>query len=231
MCVILAIWLLSAVCVLPQVFIQRLRMFMKHNDDKTQIVKGDAARCGEYFSDHNRHDWELAYTLYLFLALFLLPLIVMCYAYGRLIHTLRHRKVIGEGARMGEAKKEQENIVKMLVSIVLCFTLCWLPYFGCQIFIVYANTSALSVDLSVAAALFQLLGYSNACFNPFIYCFLNKTFRLVVWKQCGYASRGDEVRWKVSFTSRKSVNSTKETSMHRMTSVTVSQKDSLSAHV
>ena len=140
----------------------------------------------------------------------------MSFAYGRIILKLRGRKTIGEGDASVEKRKERENrsIVKILLVIVVCFTVAWCPYFACHVYILYNDSSYDDSQLTVA--FFQLLGYSNACVNPFIYCFVNKTFRMLTLKQCSCKSGEDneQVRWKVSFTSRKTCKiSSKDTSL------------------
>lgn len=118
-----------------------------------------------------------------FFIFFLLPISVMTYAYGRMARLLWIRTNIDEAIASVQISDKRESqkksIVRMLIAIVLCFTLCWLPFFLLQVVHLH---SPLTMTLRVAHAFALLSGYANSLLNPFIYFFLNAKFNRLLKK-------------------------------------------------
>lgn len=128
----------------------------------------------EWPSDENR----LAYTTFLLLFQYCLPLIVILLCYLRIFLRLRRRKDMVERAR--EARRRTKGSLRvdiMLASIVVIFALCWLPL---NVFntVFDWNHAALSVcqhDVIFSAC--HLTAMVSTCVNPIIYGFLNSNFQ------------------------------------------------------
>ncbi|RWS27986.1 neuropeptide Y receptor-like protein 2 [Leptotrombidium deliense] len=68
-------------------------------------------------------------------------------------------------------------MVKMMITCVIAFTLCWLPFntfivVGDQYPEIYVYSSILYVWFAC-----HWLAMSHACYNPIIYCWMNSRFR------------------------------------------------------
>lgn len=183
-----AIWLVALVLMIPQLFIQRLEPLLDFNHHQEPALR-IAFVCVEYFGDYY---WEVTYTVFFYVVLYLLPVIIMFITYGMISYTLWFRQPIGESPDrprdMERRLVEKKHIVKMLFLIVVVFALSWLPFFCCHVFLLFREEQYRSLRVSVV--LLQLVGYSNSLTNPLIYCFLNETFKQNFVKViCGRNSR------------------------------------------
>ena len=171
--VIVTIWLFSTIVVSPQIVFQRLRVFLKCERDGRLRM---AFMCVEHFFDDAAI--RVTYTLLIFGLFYVLPLVIMLLAYGAIIARLRRRKPVGEAARNRKSLKknvaESKSIIRMLITVVVCFAVAWLPFFGCQIYLLFNEANS---DTLLVMAVFHLVGYSNTCVNPIIYCFMSSKFR------------------------------------------------------
>lgn len=84
--------------------------------------------------------------------------------------------------------REKWRVIRMLALIVALFAVCWCPFFIAQI---YATFLARPTPFSpIVIMCLQLLGYTNCCLNPIVYCLLNEAFkkhlRRLVRRCCGF---------------------------------------------
>ena len=172
---ILVFWIAGLLMVLPQLFIQKIHHFLVLGKDGEL---GMAAACVEYFSASH---WDVVYTLYFYLLLYLLPVAILFVTYGCIINRLWRRQPIGEtpdaARESGRRLEEKKRIVRMLALIVVLFALSWFPFFTWHVYTLFREYSAHSAAYRVTMAFFQLSGYSNCCTNPVIYCFMNDSFQ------------------------------------------------------
>uniref|UniRef100_A0A1I8HR20 G_PROTEIN_RECEP_F1_2 domain-containing protein n=1 Tax=Macrostomum lignano TaxID=282301 RepID=A0A1I8HR20_9PLAT len=101
----------------------------------------------------------VAYNYVLMTLQYLVPVIVVGIAYIIIGIRLWTQQPIGE-----QTQAQEETIVLMMITVVVIFALCWLPY---QISFFFSNNSA---------ALFIALYFLAICStwpNPFIYCKMN----------------------------------------------------------
>ncbi|XP_067899055.1 5-hydroxytryptamine receptor 4 isoform X2 [Heterodontus francisci] len=119
---------------------------------------------------------------------FYIPLILMVLAYQRIYVTARqHARQIEMLKRAGTSTdsgqqadhpgnhrmKTETKAAKTLCIIMGCFCLCWAPFFITNIVDPFINYS---VPNQLWTA-FLWLGYINSGLNPFLYAYLNKSFR------------------------------------------------------
>ncbi|CAH3148061.1 unnamed protein product, partial [Pocillopora meandrina] len=112
-----------------------------------------------------------AYTTLVFLLLYFLPLLFICGLYvriGRFLKTLPTTQSVNN--------RNQRKVIKMLVTVVLLFGLCWLPY---HIVYMYAEFSLSQLTPPfISFILFaQWLMFTNSACNPIVYAALNNNFR------------------------------------------------------
>ena len=171
---LVVIWVVSFALVSPQLFVQRLEPVIVISLDPPSLSFAD--QCVEYFPSRY---YALAYTLIFYVLLYLVPILIMAIAYGSIAHTLRIRGPIGETPDyMADTQRrllDKRRVVRMLATIVVTFVILWFPFFTSQVYLLSRSSIQ---NLRSVMAIFQLLGYTNSCTNPLIYCFLNDSFRL-----------------------------------------------------
>ena len=117
------------------------------------------------------------YLLILVLIAYVITLLIMAYAYIRILFTVRkHTDRIARYTKGGlEVMRLQRRITYTLLLVLLVFVLCWLP-FVFLIVLATQNTSvtALPYGLGVAA---YWCGFFNSSVNPIIFVIRNDRFR------------------------------------------------------
>ncbi|KAK3755830.1 hypothetical protein QZH41_003456 [Actinostola sp. cb2023] len=166
--VILLIWLCSCAISSPTLYAMRV----KEND-------------GEF---HCTEDWNPTfdniqtpkyYTLALFLIMYVVPLSLITYLYSCVIRKVWMRHVPGNVTQANQRLEDvaKRRVLKMLITVVIAFALCWLPF---HIYLMMVNFyyGITSCDISPTILfLGLLLGHSNSAINPWIYFIFNKDYR------------------------------------------------------
>ncbi|WAQ96405.1 QRFPR-like protein [Mya arenaria] len=176
---VMSLWGVAMVIMLPLIWIQRLEQRLALQPEAVPPIR-IAKLCVEYFP---KFEYDVLYTYGFFVLFFLGPLGLMTYAYGRMARILWLRKYIGEevvATQVSDKREAQKrSFVRMLLVIVLCFTLCWLPFFTVHLVLVHVP---FTYRLRVFLAFAKVFGYFNAFINPFIYFFLNRKFNRALRK-------------------------------------------------
>ncbi|KAI1894578.1 hypothetical protein AGOR_G00117220 [Albula goreensis] len=117
------------------------------------------------FSDHT-------YIITFFFTCFILPLTVIIVSYGKLMRKLR--KVSNTHGRLGNARKPDRQVTRMVVVMIVAFMVGWTPYAAFSITVTACPTIHLDPRLAAIPAFFSK---TAAVYNPVIYVFMNKQFR------------------------------------------------------
>ncbi|XP_052026141.1 G-protein coupled receptor 83-like [Apodemus sylvaticus] len=110
-----------------------------------------------------------------FVLLYILPLLVIVVTYSHLGKRLWIQNAIGDASArqlMAHYQKRKKSI-RMLILIVLVFAVCWFPL---NFYVVLISSAGVEND-SVLFYAFHWFAMSSTCYNPFIYCWLNRSFR------------------------------------------------------
>ncbi|XP_072117190.1 C-X-C chemokine receptor type 2-like [Mobula birostris] len=142
------------------------------------LYKGQARASSDKFICNEDHDgeydekWKIATKICRHVIGFLIPLCVMVFCYSVTIQRLCHTKGF-----------QKEKALKVIITVVLAFLVCWLPY-NITVFIdtlvrVKVTSTSCAGRNHINRALFvtQCLGFLHSCVNPILYAFIGVKFR------------------------------------------------------
>ncbi|XP_054158942.1 neuropeptide Y receptor type 5-like [Oppia nitens] len=167
---ILVIWLMAILFSLPMGIFNRLTEVQL--DHKLRI------RCRPHYPKLGI-DFPLFLSVEILLTQYVLPLTITCFVYVKIGQVVvRQGKLAGMSnddrkRRQIEAKRRR---IIMLALAVIVFAVCWAPI----------NLYYLFVDFKVFKHNFKIfivchwLAMSSVCYNPFIYCYYNASYRSMV---------------------------------------------------
>ncbi|XP_032384259.1 teleost multiple tissue opsin 3a isoform X2 [Etheostoma spectabile] len=115
---------------------------------------------------HLRSPTSISYVLCLFIFCLLLPLLLMVYSYGRILMAIRR---VGK-INLLAAQRREQHILAMVLSMVSCYMLCWMPY-GIMALIATFGRSGLVTPL--ASVVPSVLAKFSTVVNPVVYVFFN----------------------------------------------------------
>ncbi|BFZ17768.1 hypothetical protein BsWGS_20807 [Bradybaena similaris] len=181
---IILIWMLSIIVASPLIYYRRLNEVHWQNLVETW--------CDDDWPVDVWHDPETGlevpmtparrfYYMFVCVALFFVPCLVMSAAYLIIIITLWSAQVPGE--RISKDIKSQtkirKKVVLMLVVILAFFILCWMPLVVSIIYAEFVHNKIKELkdwytDFNYFA---RYLAHSNSAINPFIYAGFNDNFK------------------------------------------------------
>nr|DAC74065.1 TPA_exp: C-type opsin [Branchiostoma belcheri] len=120
------------------------------------------------------HSWSsTSYIVALFTTCLFAPLLVIIYSYYRLWYKVK------EGSRnlpaaMRKSSQKEQKIAMMVVVMITCFLVCWLPYGAMALVVSFGGERLISNTAAVVPA---LMAKSSTCYNPVVYFAMNSQFR------------------------------------------------------
>ena len=178
-CVVLITWAFGSIMALPFVIFAKA--------ERVELFLSSATRCRLRYPDPaDKH--EQIVTLTTVISQYVLPMTIIAIAYGRIVRKLWIRPMIGQPnpSQHVTQSKVKHKTEKMLIIIIVIFSVCWMPL----------NLYHLLTDLHPDAELFRYnstvyiichwIAMSSVCYNPFVYCWFNASFRaeLRSWFSC-----------------------------------------------
>ncbi|KAM4663439.1 G-protein coupled receptor 83-like [Discoglossus pictus] len=162
------IWVMATCFSLPHAIYQKL---FQYNYRKATI----RSLCIPDFPEPAELFWKYL-DLSTFLLLYLLPLLIITITYTRLAKKLWMRNAIGDitTEQYITHRKNKKKSIKMLVLVVVVFAVCWFPL---NCYVVLISSLGIKTKNSLYFAL-HWFAMSSTCYNPFIYCWLNESFRM-----------------------------------------------------
>ncbi|KPU72958.1 uncharacterized protein Dana_GF14951, isoform C [Drosophila ananassae] len=164
-------WLGSIVCSIPQAFLFHV--------EEHPVVKG-YFQCVTFHTLRNEFDNRL-YQIASMSAMYAFPLIVFIYCYGSIYLEIYRKSqrvlkdVIAERFRRSNddvLSRAKKRTLKMTITIVIVFIICWTPYYTIVIWYSLDKSSVSQVNSLVRKALF-IFASTNSCMNPLVYGLYN----------------------------------------------------------
>ncbi|XP_072289381.1 teleost multiple tissue opsin 3a [Eucyclogobius newberryi] len=118
---------------------------------------------------HQRSMASVSYVLCLFIFCLLLPLLLMVYSYG---HILVAIKKVGK-INVLSAQRREQHVLFMVLSMVSCFMLCWMPYGVMALIATFGHSGTVTPVATIVPAILAKL---STVVNPVIYIFFNNQF-------------------------------------------------------
>ncbi|XP_005307024.1 vertebrate ancient opsin-like [Malaclemys terrapin pileata] len=112
---------------------------------------------------------SVSYIICLFIFCLVIPVMVMIYCYGRLLYAV---KQVGK-IRKNAARKREYHVLFMVITTIICYLICWMPYGVIALLATFGSPGAVS---PVAYVIPSILAKSSTVFNPIIYILMNKQF-------------------------------------------------------
>ncbi|XP_009903103.2 pinopsin [Dryobates pubescens] len=129
--------------------------------------EGSGATCSVNW--HSNDANNISYIICLFIFCLVIPFGIIVYSYGRLLCTVRQVSSINKGM----VRSREQRILIMVVVMVICFLLCWLPYAIVALIATFGKPGFMTPAASIIPS---ILAKSSTVYNPIIYIFLNKQF-------------------------------------------------------
>ncbi|XP_060631284.2 neuropeptides B/W receptor type 1 [Anolis sagrei] len=166
----LCTWVLVTIIILP------FSIFAKIHTEEGR------SQCVFVFPSPESFWWKVS-RLYTLILGFAIPVSTICILYSTMLYKLRHMHLCSNAKALDKAKKKVTIMVLVILGVCL---FCWTPYHLSTV--VALTTDIPQTSLIVGISYFiTTLSYANSCLNPFLYAFLDDTFRKSFRKlvECG----------------------------------------------
>ncbi|KAK3513438.1 hypothetical protein QTP70_014265 [Hemibagrus guttatus] len=136
---------------------------------------------------------NISYIICLFIFCLILPFLVIVYSYGKLLHAIKQvisrnirRLLISltdkslvlkcsqvSGLKTSTSRKREHRVLLMVITMVVCYLLCWLPYGIMALLATFGAPGLVTAEASIVPS---ILAKTSTVINPIIYIFMNKQF-------------------------------------------------------
>ncbi|KAK9530283.1 hypothetical protein VZT92_011795 [Zoarces viviparus] len=172
------VWIASVIVGSPMLFVQQLEVKYDFLYDHHHVC------CQESWRSLTHRQ---VYTTFIMVVLFLIPLAAMLLLYTRIGIELWIRKRVGDSSvlntmnhrEISKISRKKKRAVKMMITIVLLFTICWAPFHTVHMLFEYYDLEKKydGVTLNMIIAVVQAIGFFNSFNNPIVYAFMNENFK------------------------------------------------------
>ena len=169
------IWLVSVLCMSPYLYYY-----------KSDLLEDNNYHCFLLWEPlANSFTALRIYFSFIFIALYLVPLIVICIFYSIISFKLWARRIPGNPTEVSLRNEElsKRRTIKILIIIVVVFALCWLPAHLMHFFIFFEDKTFNNLSLIIIFG----ISHANSAINPYLNIVLNRNFRrpfLEVLRSC-----------------------------------------------
>ncbi|XP_027877206.1 vertebrate ancient opsin-like [Xiphophorus couchianus] len=112
---------------------------------------------------------NMSYIICLFVFCLIGPFLVIVYCYGKLLYAIK--QVSGINASL--SRKREQRVLLMVVIMVICYLLCWMPYGIMALLATFGPPGLVTPEASIIPS---VLAKTSTVINPVIYVFMNKQF-------------------------------------------------------
>ncbi|XP_018616392.2 pyroglutamylated RF-amide peptide receptor isoform X2 [Scleropages formosus] len=172
------VWAAAVIVGSPMLFVQQLEVKYDFLYDRHHVC------CQECWQSLAHRQ---VYATFILVALFLLPLAAMLILYTRIGIELWIRKRVGDSSvlnamnhrEISKISRKKKRAVKMMITIVLLFTVCWAPFHIVHMLFEYNDLEKNydEVTVNTIIAIVQAIGFFNSFNNPVVYAFMNENFK------------------------------------------------------
>uniref|UniRef100_A0A4W5QH15 Teleost multiple tissue opsin 3b n=1 Tax=Hucho hucho TaxID=62062 RepID=A0A4W5QH15_9TELE len=133
---------------------------------------------------HQRSSRNISYITCLFIFCLLLPLLLMMFCSLQYSVTFSVAKI-----NQSSAQRRETHVLVMVVSMVSCYLLCWMPYGVVALLATFGQVGLVSPTTSIVPS---ILAKSSTFLNPVIYGLLNNQFYrcFLAFMSCGSEPAG-----------------------------------------
>lgn len=126
--------------------------------------------------------WEKYLTVGTLLLQYVIPLTIIGVTYGRVVRKLWIRTHVGAVTEHQQASQQRakRKSIKLLICVVVVFAICWMPLNLYQVLADFHPNVEVFHYNSTTFFICHWIAVSSTCYNPFVYCWLNETFRAEV---------------------------------------------------
>ncbi|XP_041717200.1 teleost multiple tissue opsin b [Coregonus clupeaformis] len=120
-------------------------------------------------------DWRtqtpnnISYIFSLFTFCLLLPFSVILYSYSKLLSAIKQVSSVSSVV----TRHREQRVLVMVVTMVACYLLCWLPYGVAALLATFGPRNLLTPEVTIAPS---LLAKTSTVINPVIYIYMNRQF-------------------------------------------------------
>ncbi|OAD61850.1 Neuropeptide Y receptor [Eufriesea mexicana] len=167
---ILAVWVIAMVISLPIAIVSGLSQPMAKYE-----------RCNQYICQENWPSMEnkYYYSIALLVLQYVIPISVLVFTYTSIAVMVWGKRPPGEAENVRDQRmaRSKRKMVKMMVTVVIVFTVCWLPFNILNLLTDNNETLISWAGFPFVWMVVHWLAMSHSCYNPVIYCWMNARFR------------------------------------------------------
>ncbi|XP_076632519.1 RYamide receptor [Colletes latitarsis] len=167
---ILAVWVLAMTISVPIAVVSQL----SQPSPKYEVCK--KYMCQEVWpSLENKYYYSIA----LLVLQYVIPIMILVFTYTSIAVMVWCKRPPGEAENVRDQRmaRSKRKMVKMMMTVVIVFTVCWLPYNILMLIIDNNEASSSWTGLPFVWMSLHWLAMSHSCYNPVIYCWMNARFR------------------------------------------------------
>ncbi|CAL8074297.1 unnamed protein product [Orchesella dallaii] len=174
-----ACWVIAVVWLVAVITASPIAIFTEHFPDNAT---------GKYYCDETGwksmgvEEFKLPYGLTLMILQYFFPLTVLIFTYSRIAVAVWGKKSLGEAedSRDQRLAKTKRKMIKMMLTVVLVYTVSWLPLNIWNIYGDIWREDLFQEKAKVVKYLYPAilwLALAHTVWNPVIYCYMNSRFR------------------------------------------------------
>ncbi|XP_056418140.1 neuropeptide Y receptor type 2 isoform X2 [Hyla sarda] len=181
-------WSCSAVLASPLAIFKEYSLIVFSPDFQIQV-------CAEKWPV-GRFSYSTIYSISMLLIQYILPLIIISFAYIRIWTKLKNH--VSPGGGNDHYHQRRRKTTKMLVAVVVVFAVCWLPFHAFQL---ASDIDSKVLDLNeykLIYTIFHVIAMCSTFANPILYGWMNNNYRTAFLTAFKCEQRMDSIHPEVS---------------------------------